>query len=294
MRSTQSEESAGRLSWAQGAHERRVESFYTHGADRFGDCHGGYLNFGLWDQPGEPYLLAAERMISTLAGWSGIGSSSRLLDVGCGFGAQDIYLARNFSPLSITALDVTWPHVVAARARALQAGIGDGLRFLHGSGTDLRFPAGSFSHVMAVESVVHFDTRERFFQEAHRMLEPRGTLVLADYCMGRAPRGAQDRFFIDLSRRGWHVPAENCDTVEGYREKLARSGFARIEIERVGGRTIPQYFREQATLAHFGNIARIRGFPAAAVGLAIDAFLWLAWRRGILEYILVRARKASA
>ena len=278
--------------WRQDAHERRVESFYAHGADRFGDCHGGYLNFGLWEEPGEDYVLAAERMIATLAEWGSIGPASRLLDVGCGFGSQDIYLAEHFAPGSITALDVTWPHVVAARERAARAGIEHGLRFLHGSGTDLRFPAGSFSHVMAVESVVHFNTRARFFGEAHRMLEPGGTLLLADYCMGRDPRGVQDRLFIDLARRGWQVPAENCVTVDGYRENLSRAGFAGIEIQRVGGRTIPQYFREQVRLTHLRDLARIRGTAAALAGFVIDAFAWVAWRRGILEYILVKARRA--
>ncbi len=38
----------GRIAGPRKSHERGVEAFYSVGATRFGDCHGGYLNSGLW------------------------------------------------------------------------------------------------------------------------------------------------------------------------------------------------------------------------------------------------------
>lgn len=283
-----------RTDWPNGTQERRVESFYSRGAGSFGDCHGGYLNFGLWDEGIHDYVSAAENLVKRLGAWGRLDSASRLLDVGCGFGAQDVLLARTFSPARITGLDVTWPHVLAARERAAEGRVAASVHFEHGSATDLRFAQGAFTHVLSIEGVVHFDTRERFLLQAHGVLEPGGTLLLADYCLARPPRALLDRLFLQLARRGWKVPRENVDTVESYREKILRAGFADVQVERAGGRTIPQYFREQRTPVHLKAMLRIRGPAATAGGLAIDFCAWAAWATGALEYVLVKATKAAS
>jgi microcystin synthetase protein McyJ len=283
-----------RVSWRAGSHERKVERFYSIGAQRFGDCHGGYLNFGLWEREGCDYIAAAENLVATLALWGDIGAGSRVLDVGCGFGAQDVFLAENFAPGAITGLDLTWPHVLAARKRAAEAGLGREVQFQHGSATDLRgFPAGSFTHALAVEGIVHFDTRRRFFREAHRVLEPGGSLLIADYALQRPPRSLLDRLCVMLVRRGWSIPRDNCDTVGEYAAKLAAEGFAEVEIRRVGALTIPQYVREQRSPAYRRRLRDARGLFGLWGGDVIDWFARWMYERGQLEYVLVRARKPA-
>ncbi len=279
-----------RVSWESGTHERRVEAFYSRGADGFGDCHGGYLNFGLWE-PGFSYLQAAENLVTRLGRWGELGSDSNLLDVGCGFGAQDILLAQKFAPSLITGIDVTYPHVLAGQRRAQEAGLTLSVRFQHGSATELSFPDASFSHVLSIEGVVHFNTREKFLRQASRVLQPGGVLLLADYALAREPRKLVDRAFLKAACKGWQVPDENIDTIESYRNKVLRSGFAEVEIEQVGGRTIPQYWDEQKSRAHRKAMMKIRGMVGAAGGLAIDWFAYQAWKRGQLDYVLVRAVK---
>lgn len=279
-----------RIPWQSGTHERRVENFYSRGADSFGDCHGGYLNFGLWE-PGFTYLQAAENLVSHLGAWGGLDSASRLLDVGCGFGAQDILLARKFGPAQITGIDVTWPHVRAAQHRAKVAGLSMEVRFQHGSATELSFPDGTFTHVLSIEGVVHFNTREQFLRQASRVLQPGGVLLLADYALARKPVQRLDKLFLRAACKGWQVPDENVDTLESYQEKVERSGFTQVEVVSAGDRTIPQYFHEQTQTAHLASMFRIRGPLAAAGGLAIDWFAWQAWKRGQLDYVLVRAVK---
>ncbi|GAC1299694.1 MAG: 27-O-demethylrifamycin SV methyltransferase [Myxococcales bacterium] len=281
-----------RTRWSAGSHEHKVESFYSIGAERFGDCHGGYLNFGLWDGEGWDYLRAAENLVHHLASWGGLADGSTALDVGCGFGAQDVYLARHFRPRSITGIDVAWAHVLESRRRAQAAGLGPSVQFQHGSATDLRaFGSGSFSHVLAVEGIVHFDTRARFFAQAHRVLEPGGQIVLADYALRRVPRGLLDRIFVALACAGWRIPRENAGTLDDYRAALAGAGFVDIAIVSAGERTIPQYFREQRSRAHLRALRDIRGSAATWFGLLIDTLVYWAWARGQLDYVLARARK---
>src|SRR2546430_2223414 len=129
--------------------------------------------------------------------------------------------------------------------RAGEGGLGLEVGFEHGNATDLSFfPAGSFTHVLGLESIVHFDTRERFFREAARVLAPGGTLLLADYALRRPPRGLLDRLFVSLVRRCWQGPVGNVGTVEGYRCKVEAAGFCGVEIDSVGHRTLPGLFRQ--------------------------------------------------
>lgn len=283
-----------RVSWRAGSHERKVERFYSVGAERFGDCHGGYLNFGLWETEGGDYLCAAENLVRTLARWGGIGGEASVLDVGCGFGAQDVLVAREFGPRSITGLDLTWTHVLAARGRAAAADLAPSVQFEHGSATDLRrFPAAAFTHVLAVEGIVHFDTRRRFFAEALRVLRPGGHLLIADYALQRPARSLLDRLCVLLVRLGWSIPRDNCDTVSEYVAKLGSQGFADVELRRVGALTIPHYVREQRSPAYRRQLRAARGTLGLWGGDLIDAFTRWMYARGQLDYVLVRATRPA-
>ena len=57
------------------------------------------------------------------------------------------------------------------------------------------------------------------------------------------PRGLLDRLFVSLVRRCWQVPVGNVGTVESYRCKVEAAGSCEVEIESIGDRTIPGYFR---------------------------------------------------
>lgn len=279
--------------WGKSAHERRVENFYGVGAEHFGSYHDGYLNFGLWDEGVEGYVAAAENLVRRVGTLAELDGRSRVLDVACGMGTQDLYLLRNFSPASIDALDVTWKHVEQGRRRAADAGLSERVNFHHGTATALPFPDQTFTHVLGIEGPVHFDTRETFMREARRVLAPGGRLVLSDYSMKRPPRTAFEKFVFDLMCRLWKVPGENRDTVARYRDKLERSGFTDAHIEEVGERVIPGYYFEQKRPETVRELTRLRGFVAGRLGGVIDTVLYKVYRLGLIDYILVRARKAG-
>jgi microcystin synthetase protein McyJ len=280
--------------WPGGSHEQKVESFYGWGVEGFGDFHGGYLNFGLWEEGIRDYLAAAENMVRRMGKMLGLDAQSRLLDVGCGMGSQDLYLLRAFGPRSIDGLDVTWPHVEHAKRRARAAGCEERVRFHHGTATSLPFADESFTHVLSIEAPEHFDTRDDFLREAYRVLAPGGVIALADYTLKRPPRNAVEKFVVEAARRLWKVPSANVITADAYLQRMERAGFAGATVEEVGRLTIPGYYREQRRPETIRELTRIRGVMAGRLGWVIDVAVLKAYEMGLMEYVFVRAEKPAA
>lgn len=282
-----------RTDWSAGSRESTIERFYSHGVSRYGEFHSGYLNFGLWDPGIQTYLEAAENLIRRMGTLLGLNEESRLLDVACGMGTQDLYLMRTFRPAHIDALDVTWGHIIHARGRIQSAHLENRITAHHGTATNLPFPNASFTQAMCIEGAEFFNTREAFMREAYRVLVPRGVLALADYTLKRPPRTILEKIVLAACLALWKIPKENVDTKERFYEKLSRSGFVNITIEEVGTRTIPGYYFEQKRPEVRASLSRIRGFIAGRLGFIIDIFLYQAFIRGLIEYVLVRAEKPA-
>jgi microcystin synthetase protein McyJ len=155
----------------------------------------------------------------------------------------------------------------------------------------LPFADRTFSHVMSIEGPEHFDTRDRFLAEAYRVLKPGGVMALSDYTLPRPMKGAIDHAVMDITCRIWKVPKANLWTTAEYHQRLAARGFSRIEVTEVGERVIPDYYREQRRKEVRDELARIRGFVGGRLGQIIDHVLIWAYRRGLVEYVLVRAEK---
>jgi len=284
---------SARTTWQRGSHERSVERFYSRGVHGQTDIHRGYLNFGLWEEGVEDYVLAAENLVERLAKLAGLGPSSKLLDVACGFGTQDVHLQRVFGPLEIDGIDITWSQVEWARNLAQQEGVADCIRFHHESLTRLPFREGTFTHLIGLEGPVHFHTRRRFFDEAARVLQPGGTMALADYTLVRCPRSVIERAVLGAACTLWKVPWDNVSTTEEYFDQLRQAGFDEVRIESVGALTFPGYYREQQRPAFQREMERLRGRVRARFERIINNAANQAYRMGLVEYVLVRAVRAG-
>lgn len=281
-----------RHSWAPDSHEHAVEAFYSHGVENYGDFHKGYLNFGLWEDGIGDYVAAAENLVHKVAGRLGLVPGSRLLDVACGMGTQDVYIYDKFGPIRIEAVDLTWKHLPHALRRAKDGKCDHAVRFHHGSATKLSFPEDSFTHALSIEGPFHYHTREVFFHEAWRVLRAGGVLALADFAIPRKPRGWEVPF-IAATKRLWKIPEENLDSVEIYRMKLAAAGFRNIRIDEAGQHTFPGYYQEQRRPECRSALARIRGIVGGRLGQVVDHAAIGAYTRGLVSYILVRAEKPA-
>ena len=267
---------------------------YAVNARQYTDIHGHYLNFGLWENGNTHYIQAAENLIYRLGAWLDLKPGNRLLDVACGWGAQDFFIEREFGPLRIDAIDVTWPHILWAKKAARAKKLNEVIQFKHGSATRLQFVESTFNQVLCIEGSVHFETRDRFFEEAFRVLKPRGRIALADYVLKRMPANRVEKSVLRAVLALWKIPASNAVTVQGYRQSLEKAGFDDVWIEEVGEKTIPGYYYEQRRPRFRLHKIRTQGLAVGAMSFVLDLACFEAYRRGLIDYVLVSARKPDS
>lgn len=270
-------------------HEKATEWFYSHGVENYGTFHDNYLNFGLWEKGITDFVKAAEHLLTRVGKKIELNNKSELLDVACGMGTQDRFFIKTFKCKKIEAIDLTRKHVELAQSRNPYKN----LNYRQGNAVSLPFKNNTFTHVTAIEGEIHFNTREKFFAEALRVLKPGGKMGLSDFILGRMPRNSIETFLTKLCAKLWHIPWENADTPETYKMKLERTGFTNVNIEVVSDDVIPGYYFEQAKPEVKREQRKIRGFFAGRIGFFIDWFQYKLYQRGLVGYILVSATKPN-
>ena len=249
-----------------------------------------FINLGYWENTCE-YDEACYALANVLAETAGMGKDDVVLDAGFGFAEQCIFWARTFGPASIVGLNISEFQVEVAKQRVQEAGFADRIRLINGTATDMPISDNSVTKVVALESAFHFETRERFFEEAFRVLEPGGRIALADLLFLPPQKSARlyKRLLAHLGRTAWQIPGgQNLDSIESYTEKLQAAGFINIRIRSI---------RHQVLLP-FRTYLRERSRTASAAGqpsLSMKFLWWAASRgvklKGVLDYVLVSANR---
>jgi SAM-dependent methyltransferase len=142
-----------------------------------------------------------------------------VLDVGCGFGDNAVYLAEN--GLSVTGLDISPTALITAERRAKDAGVD--VKFAVADSTTLDGYSDAFDTVIDI-GLFHSlddDGRRRYAASAHRAARPDATLLLS--CFSEAnPVGGEPRPAVSeetlrdvLGGAGWDVVSVEPATVPG-------------------------------------------------------------------------------
>lgn len=231
---------------AHSAPQISLEQYYSEAGPDYAawspefNMHFGYYRAGanLFDR--EAMLEQMNAEVLTRLQLNGI-SGPQLLDLGCGLGATLRSFAHRLPDATLLGVTrVPW-QVKQAQVLNEAAGCGQGIRVIEGDyeDTSLLSPS-SFDGVYALESSCHAHgtDKRKLLEQAHRLLRPRGRLVVADGFL------ASSHFVSALQRRIYRKLCE-CWVIEELAEldlftaRLEQLGFTDITVEHLQFRVAP-------------------------------------------------------
>ena len=106
-------------------------------------------------------------------------TGSRVLEAGCGIGAQTVILAKNSPGALITSVDISEESLKRAEEKIRQEGITN-VTFQQGDIFRLPFEPGSFDHIFVCFVLEHLAEPQRALKQLRPLLKEGGTLTVIE------------------------------------------------------------------------------------------------------------------
>jgi SAM-dependent methyltransferase len=153
----------------------------------------------------------------------------RVLDVGCGPGFYVAELLETVGPGgSVVGVDVSADMLAVAAERA------DGhqnVEFHEGAATALPLPDESVDRAVSVQVLEYVDDVPAALHEMHRVLRPRGRLVLWDVDWGGVSWHALDRQLMDRALEAWDRHLVHPSLPRTLSRQMLDAGFADVHMD---------------------------------------------------------------
>ncbi|UCE31873.1 MAG: methyltransferase domain-containing protein [Burkholderiales bacterium] len=127
----------------------------------------------------------ADTLVELLHADTSYPAGSKVLEAGCGVGAQTVTLARNSAEAHITAIDISAVSIEQASARVEAAGL-DNVQFVRADIFALPFEPASFDHVFVCFVLEHLARPVRALELLKSLLRPGGTITVIEGDHGSA------------------------------------------------------------------------------------------------------------
>uniref|UniRef100_A0A5B6Z0V9 phosphoethanolamine N-methyltransferase n=1 Tax=Davidia involucrata TaxID=16924 RepID=A0A5B6Z0V9_DAVIN len=145
----------------------------------------------------------------------------KVLDVGCGIGGGDFYMAENFD-VEVVGIDLSINMVSFALDSAI--GLKCSVEFEVADCTKKTYPDNTFDVIYSRDTILHIQDKPALFRSFYKWLKPGGKVLISDYCKNAGPPSPE---FTDyIKQRGYDL-----HDVEAYGQMLRDAGFGEVIAE---------------------------------------------------------------
>lgn len=145
----------------------------------------------------------------------------KVLDVGCGIGGGDFYMAEKFD-VDVVGIDLSVNMISFALERAI--GLKCSVEFEVADCTTKTYPDNSFDVIYSRDTILHIQDKPALFKTFYKWLKPGGKVLISDYCKG--PGTPSETFAEYIKQRGYDL-----HDVEAYGQMLKDAGFSKVTAE---------------------------------------------------------------
>ncbi|KAL1435960.1 hypothetical protein MTO96_010722 [Rhipicephalus appendiculatus] len=178
---------------------------------------------------------------------AGVKDGDRILDVGCGVGGHDFYMAEKYD-VRIMAVDLSVNMMsIALEHFAKRPHLAEKIQFKMSDVTQAEFPEASFDLIYSRDALLHIADKETLFALFHKWLAPGGRIFFTDYCRGdKAKEDYSEEFKEYVAQRQY-----NLLTVSEYGQLLKKAGFVNVQAEDISEDTVRTLRRELERLENW-------------------------------------------
>jgi tocopherol O-methyltransferase len=258
--------------------KHRIIEHYDVVSPYYRSLWGEHLHHGYWVRGDESKEKAQLQLIEHLAQLANVKPGSDILDIGCGFGASGLYLAKRYGA-SVTGITISSVQV----EMAIQAAAVEQLdaKFLLMDAEAMHFQK-QFDLLWSVESISHYQNLKGFFRSAAGLLKPGGSFAITDWFKKDKLTPEATRKFIDPIEKGMFVELQVMDEYEQF---LVSNGLRIVHREVLNKNCAKTWdvsldiIKDKsfwALAAKYGThfVAYLRAFEAMRAGFASGNFVY--------------------
>ncbi|MGW1998249.1 methyltransferase domain-containing protein [Embleya sp. NPDC001921] len=175
----------------------------------------------------------ADTLAALLHAGTAYPAGSRVLEVGCGVGAQTAHLVSGSPGAEITAVDVCEDSLAQARAHVAAQAPGARVEWRRADLYHLPFADATFHHAFVCFVLEHLKDPEGALEELRRVLRPGGTVTVIEGDHGSAffhPDSAYARAAIDRQIQLQSAAGGNALIGRQLEPLLSAAGFADVAV----------------------------------------------------------------
>lgn len=275
--------------------QQKVVDYYRSLESRLG------YSFLTWDSKHFGYYPSKKRgigerqaqtlTIELLAKKLKLNKSDLVLDAGCGRGTATCYLAKKYKA-QILGIDIAPFELKKAKKLAQKYNFKRRVKFYLRDYSETGFSKSYFDKIFTLETIVHSPDLNKTLNEFHRILKPKGKLVLFEYSKSRPNEFTQEeKKIIELINDRSAMTSFNKmyhDTLTKYIEK---AGFKIISDNDITKHMLPslERFHQYAKIPY--KIIKLLNLQKNFVNITAAVEFYRVAKKGLVKYRVVVAER---